>query len=177
MCKKLILLVSVVLVLDMVLISGAGAADPDLIGWWKLDEGSGNTATDLSASGNDGTINKTAGGGLGNGGSAWVDDPERGMVLSFNGDDGTGAYVRTDLILPAMTMENEFTWAFWVKQNSAQETNIATGARQHRSSSSNSRRQDSSSITTTAVTQRVLITIPSRVTYGSIRQSSRMERP
>jgi len=126
MCKKLILLVSVVLVLDMVLISGAGAADPDLIGWWKLDEGSGNTATDLSASGNDGTINKTAGGGLGNGGSAWVDDPERGMVLSFNGDDGTGAYVRTDLILPAMTMENEFTWAFWVKQNSAQETNNDT---------------------------------------------------
>ncbi len=126
MCKKLILLVSVVLVLDMVLISGAGAADPDLIGWWKLDEGSGNTATDLSASGNDGTINKTAGGGLGDGGSAWVDDPERGMVLSFNGDDGTGAYVNTDLILPAMTMENDFTWAFWVKQDSDQATDNDT---------------------------------------------------
>ena len=36
MCRKLILLVSVVLVLDMVPISGAGAADPDLIGAWSL---------------------------------------------------------------------------------------------------------------------------------------------
>lgn len=61
MCKKLILLVSIVLVLDLVLISGADAADPDLIGWWKLDEGSGDTATDLSASGNDGTINNAGG--------------------------------------------------------------------------------------------------------------------
>jgi len=126
MCKKLILLVSVVLVLDMVLISGAGAADPDLIGWWKLDEGSGDTAADLSASGNDGAINKTAAGGLGDGGSAWFNDPERGMVLSFNGDDATGAYVDTDLILPAMTMESDFTWAFWVKQDSDQATNNDT---------------------------------------------------
>ena len=121
MCKKLILLVSVVLVLDMVLISGAGAADPDLIGWWKLDEGSGDTATDLSASGNDGTINNAAGGGLGVGGSVWVDDPERGMVISFDGED-SGAVVVTDLIIPAMTMENEFTWAFWAKQDPSQAT-------------------------------------------------------
>ena len=125
MCKKLILLVSVVLVLDMVLISGAGAADPDLIGWWKLDEGSGDTATDLSASGNDGTINNASGGGLGDGGSVWVDDPERGMVISFDGED-SGAVVVTDLILPAMTMENDFTWAFWIKQDSAQDTNNDT---------------------------------------------------
>jgi len=123
MCKKLILLVSVVLVLDMILISGAGAADPDLIGWWKLDEGSGDTAADLSGSGNDGTINKANGGGLGDGGSAWFNDPERGIVLSFNGNDSTGAYVSTDLILPAMTLENDFTWAFWAKQDSAQAAN------------------------------------------------------
>jgi len=116
MCKKLILLVSFVLVLDLVLISGAGAADPDLIGWWKLDEGTGNTATDLSASSNDGTIVNAAAGGLGSGGSVWVNDPERGMVLSFNGDNSTGAYVTTNLIIPPMTMENGFTWALWAKQ-------------------------------------------------------------
>ena len=116
MCKKLILLVSVVLVLDMVLISGAGAADTDLIGWWKLDEGSGDTAADLSASGNDGTINNAAAGGLGAGGAVWVNDPERGMVLSFSGDNSSGAYVSTDLTIPAMNMENDFTWAFWAKQ-------------------------------------------------------------
>jgi len=126
MCRKLTLLVSVVLVLDMVLISGAGAADPDLIGWWKLDEGSGNIAADLSGSGNDGTINNTAGGGLGDGGSAWINDPERGMVLSFNGDNSGGAYVSTDLLLPAMTAENDFTWAFWAKQDAGQDNNSDT---------------------------------------------------
>jgi len=116
MCKKLILLVSVVLMLDLVLISGAGAADPDLVGWWKLDEGSGDTVIDLSASGNDGTIHNT-GGGLGTNGAIWVEDPERGTVLSFSGgDDGTGAYVSTDMIIPKMTFENDFTWAFWAKQ-------------------------------------------------------------
>jgi len=126
MCKKLILLVSIVLVLDMVLISGAGAADPDLIGWWKLDEGTGNTATDLSASGNDGTINNAAAGGLGSGGSVWVNDPERGMVLSFNGNNSGGAYVSTKLIIPKMTLENDFTWAFWAKQDTAQATDNDT---------------------------------------------------
>jgi len=121
MCKKLILLASIIVVL--VLTSGAGAAEPELIGWWKLDEGSGNIATDLSASGNDGTIANEDSGGLGDGGSVWVDDPERGMVLSFNGDDSTGAVVVTNLIIPPMTMENDFTWAFWALQDSAQATN------------------------------------------------------
>jgi hypothetical protein len=116
MCRKLVLLVSVVLMLDLVLISGAGAADPDLVGWWRLDDGTGSVAVDLSASGNDGTIVNAAAGGLGTGGSVWVNDPERGMVLSFNGDNSTGAYVTTNLIIPPMTMENGFTWALWVKQ-------------------------------------------------------------
>jgi hypothetical protein len=124
MCKKLILLVSIVVVL--VLTSGAYAVDPDLVGWWRLDEGSGNTAVDLSNSGNDGTIHNTAGGGLGPGGSAWVNDPERGMVISFNGVDSGGAYISTDLIIPKMTLTNDFTWAFWAKQDSAQATDNDT---------------------------------------------------
>ena len=123
MCKRLIFSASIIVVL--VLTSGAGAADPDLIGWWKMDEGSGDTVADLSASGNDGTINNADGGGLGDGGAAWFNDPERGMVLSFDGED-SGAVVVTDLIIPAMTMENDFTWAFWIKQDSAQATNNDT---------------------------------------------------
>ena len=116
MCKKFIFLVSLVLVLGLVLTSAAGAADPDLVGWWKLDEGSGDTAIDLSGSGNDGTVHYADSGGMDAGGSAWFNDLERGMVLSFNGDNSSGAYVSTDLIIPAMTMENDFTWAFWGKQ-------------------------------------------------------------
>ncbi|MBW7989147.1 MAG: LamG domain-containing protein [Planctomycetes bacterium] len=126
MCKKMILSVAFVLVLSLVLTSVASAADPDLIGWWPLNEGSGDTVIDLSASGNDGTISNADSGGLGNNGSAWVNDPERGMVLSFNGDDSTGSVVGTNLIIPAMTMDNDFTWAFWTFQHPDQATNNDT---------------------------------------------------
>ncbi|NQT03773.1 MAG: LamG domain-containing protein, partial [Planctomycetes bacterium] len=126
MCRKLICLVSFILVLGLALTSVAGAADPDLIGWWPLNEGSGDTAIDLSASGNDGTITNADSGGLGAGGSAWLNDPERGMVLSFNGDDGSGAVVSTDLIIPAMTMDNDFSWAFWTFQHPDQATDNDT---------------------------------------------------
>jgi hypothetical protein len=54
MSKKLIYLVSFVLVLSFILTIGARA---DLVGWWRLDEGSGTTALDSSGSGNDGTLN------------------------------------------------------------------------------------------------------------------------
>jgi hypothetical protein len=91
-----------------------------------LNEGSGDTAFDLSSSANDGTISNSTSGGLGDGGSAWVNDPERGMVLSFNGDDSSGAVVGTDLIIPAMTMDNDFTWAFWALQPTGQDTNNDT---------------------------------------------------
>ena len=126
MCRRLIYLVPVVLVLSLVLTGAASAADADLIGWWPLNDGSGDTAIDLSASGNNGTIRNADSGGLGAGGSAWVNDPERGMVLSFNGDDGTGAVVSTDLIIPAMTFDNDFTWAFWAFQHADQATNNDT---------------------------------------------------
>jgi hypothetical protein len=114
MCKKLIYLVPFILLLGLVLASGAKAADPNLIGWWPLNEGSGDTAVDLSGSGNDGTISNLNG-GLGPDGSVWVDDPERGTVISFNGTAG-GAFVRAGDI-PQMTLTNDFTWSFWAKHN------------------------------------------------------------
>ncbi len=103
----------------------AYAGDPTLIAWWKLNDGAGTVALDSSGNGNDGTImNPTQ--GLGAGGSVWVNDPERGMVISFNGADGSGAYVDTDVIIPALTLENAFTWIFWAKQPAAQATNNDT---------------------------------------------------
>ncbi|MBL7186333.1 MAG: LamG domain-containing protein [Phycisphaerae bacterium] len=115
MCRKLTYSLSFVLMFGLVLTSVVGAADPDLVGWWPLNEGSGDTVFDLSASGNNGTVNN-AGGGLGAGGAVWVNDPERGMVASFNGNNSSGAYISTDLIIPFMDLNNDFTWALWVKQ-------------------------------------------------------------
>jgi len=83
-------------------------------------------ATDSSGNGYDGTITNADTGGLGDGGSVWVDDPERGVVMSFNGDDSTGAVVSTDIIIPALTFDNDFTWAFWCFQHPDQETNNDT---------------------------------------------------
>jgi hypothetical protein len=51
MCKKLVCLISFILVL-----SAASSADADLVGHWTLDDGSGTTAIDISGNGNDGTL-------------------------------------------------------------------------------------------------------------------------
>jgi len=93
----------------------SGPAYADLIGFWKFDEGSGETAADSSGQGKDGTIvNPTK--GLGPGGSVWVQDPQRGSVISFGGT-ASGAYVRVGAdIIPAMKFDTNFTWAFWAKQ-------------------------------------------------------------
>ena len=100
--------------------------EPDascLLAHWKLDDGEGAVAVDSSGRGNDGTIHNADAGGLGDGGSVWFNDPERGMVISFNGDD-SGAYVSTPgKIIPAMSLDNDFTWAFWDKQHADQATN------------------------------------------------------
>ena len=88
--------------------------DPDLLGWWKLDEGSGNTAIDWSGHENHGEI-LYLDGGLGDDGAVWVDDPDKGMVLTFNGNNQTGALVKAGKI-PALSATDDFTWAFWARQ-------------------------------------------------------------
>jgi len=114
MCKKTFYSVSFILVLSLALAGGAKAADPNLVGQWPLDEGAGDIAIDVSGNGNDATINNLNA-GLGLDGSVWVDDPERGAVVSFLGT-AEGAYVRAGNI-PQMTLTNDFTWVFWAKHN------------------------------------------------------------
>ena len=49
MCRKMIYLVSFILVLSV-----SSSVCADLVGHWKLDDGSGTTITDISGNGNDG---------------------------------------------------------------------------------------------------------------------------
>jgi len=114
MCRTSIYLASIVMVLSLALAGVAQAADPNLIGWWALNEGSGDVVLDSSGNANDGTINNPAG-GLGPDGSVWVEDPVRGTVISFAGE-ADSAYVRAGAI-PQMTLTNDFTWAFWARQD------------------------------------------------------------
>ncbi len=108
-------------------------------GWWPLDEGIGETVADLSGNGMDGTINNPTG-GLGADGAAWVDDATRGNVFSSDGL-ATGAYIRAGDI-PQMTLQNDFTWAFWAKQAPGNGDNdIIVGNRYNENASDFSPRQ------------------------------------
>jgi hypothetical protein len=126
MYKTLFHWASLVLVLGLAFAGGAQAADPNLVGWWPLNDGVGEMVMDLSDSGADGTIHNPSG-GLGADGSVWVEDAERGMVLSFNGVNGTGACVATGVTIPAMDLTTDFTWMFWCKQDASQGFTAATG--------------------------------------------------
>ncbi len=98
MCKKLIYLVSFVLVLGLVLTSVAKAVDPDLVGSWRFDEGSGTTAFDSSGNGNDGTLV---------GDAVWVSG-KFGGALEFNGSNA-----RVDA--PYIPLDSRsFTITMWV---------------------------------------------------------------
>jgi hypothetical protein len=74
MSKKLIYMVSCVIVLSIVL---TGTARAELVGWWRFDDGSGTVAADSSASGNDGTFVESP---------QWVGG-QFGLALEFDGDD------------------------------------------------------------------------------------------
>jgi Concanavalin A-like lectin/glucanases superfamily len=90
-------------------------APAELIGFWEFEEGDGELAADSSGNGNDGTVNNV-GNGLGEGGSAWVNDSERESVISSDGTAESSYVLAGDTIAPVMTLENDFTWSFWAKQ-------------------------------------------------------------
>jgi hypothetical protein len=97
MCRKLMYSISFVLSLVLVLQSTSRA---DLIGWWRFDEGSGNTAYDTSGNGNDGTL-------IGN--PQWVAG-KIGGALEFNGTDSM-----IDIpYSPDMTPSEGTTMSAWV---------------------------------------------------------------
>ena len=116
------LILSAALILSVFAATAVGDDDPSLRGWWKLDDGAGATATDSSGRANDGTIFNLKG-GLGQSGSVWDFDAERGIVASFSGDDSAGAYVSAGTV-PALDLENELTWVFWAKQHVDQPNDI-----------------------------------------------------
>ncbi|MCJ7673795.1 MAG: hypothetical protein MUO33_01430, partial [Sedimentisphaerales bacterium] len=80
MCRKSVYLISFVLVLSLISTSSGQPVDPNLVGWWKLDEASGTTAADSSGNAHNGTLN---------GNPQWVTG-YFGGALEF---DGGGDYV------------------------------------------------------------------------------------
>jgi len=102
MLRKMIYLISFFLTLGLVMMGVANAADPSLVAYWQLDEGTGTIAIDSSGNGNDGTLI---------GGPQWVAGRIKG-ALQFDGnndyvDCGTGP----DLDLTTWTI------TFWLNMN------------------------------------------------------------
>ena len=83
--------------------------NPDLIGWWKFDEGQGTKALDFSGHGNDGTLR---------GDPLWVDGVMDG-ALDLSGND----YVTIDGVVDDMTGTN-VTLSAWIKTTQSTEGNV-----------------------------------------------------
>ena len=85
-------------------------SDPDLVGWWKLDEGAGLTAVDWSGHGNHGTL---------------TGDPQ--WVMGYDADalefDGDGDYVEVPHDV-SLTVDTEVTVMAWIN---AERHNSAAG--------------------------------------------------
>ncbi len=95
---KLCLLLALVVALSLGTVRGA--TDPDLIGWWWFDEGSGSAAADSSLYGNHGALM---------GDTAWVPGVVR-TALQF---DGVDDYVEVPHA-ETLTVDNEVTVAVWI---------------------------------------------------------------
>ena len=112
MSRQTIYFISLVLMSGLLLTGAASAVnlgDPDLIGYWALDEGSGKTTADQSVNGYNGTLN---------GGVTWTEGVY-GSALQFDGSD---AYIGTDQSL--LNDLGAFTLACWV---SGSNTSTYTG--------------------------------------------------
>ncbi|MBN2593758.1 MAG: hypothetical protein JXA81_09645 [Sedimentisphaerales bacterium] len=102
MSRQSISFISLILVSGLLLTNAAsavGLGDPDLIGYWQFDEGTGTTTADRSLNGYNGTIY---------GGTTWTEGVY-GSALQFDGSD---AYVDTDQSL--LNGLEGFTLACWV---------------------------------------------------------------
>ncbi|MFH1716823.1 MAG: LamG domain-containing protein [Planctomycetota bacterium] len=73
MSMKSLLSISLAMALGLAL---TGNADAELVGWWRLDEGSGTTAFDSSGNGNDAQFE---------GAPVWVQSGKLGGAIRFNG--------------------------------------------------------------------------------------------
>ncbi|MHC4558397.1 MAG: hypothetical protein ACYS80_13955, partial [Planctomycetota bacterium] len=102
MCKKLFLLISVVLVLGLT----ASTTVAKLVAYYPLDEGSGTTALDASGNGHDGAIQGTP---------TYVDSQTGyGKALYFNGVSPTTGWVDCGRWNPSEET-GQLSVAFWTK--------------------------------------------------------------
>ncbi len=100
MYRKMLCLIALLLGLGLAVTSPVSA---ELVAWWPFNEGSGDTAVDVTENGHDGTLN---------GDTAWTTG-QLGGALEF---DGSGDYVMCDLIDIDTTVTGGLTVTAWVNK-------------------------------------------------------------
>ena len=113
MCRKLMHLFLLAAIVGLAFADTSNAADPSLVGWWKLDDGSGTTAADSSGNESHGTLN---------GGLEWVEGVIRG-ALQFDGS--TGHVEIPANINQAVINKGDFSMMAWIKTTDIAGTNYA----------------------------------------------------
>jgi len=105
MCKKSVYLISSILTLHLAFSDIAMGADPNLVGWWKFDEGSGTVAVDSSGNGLSGVIN---------GNPTWgTNGPfDQSNYLLF---DGTNDWVDINSVPQGKFLFANYTIAMWFR--------------------------------------------------------------
>jgi hypothetical protein len=105
MCGKLNYFISCLLVLALAGIGMAQGIDPNLVGWWKLDEGTGSITLDETAYWNDGTLY---------GDPVWIDG-RIGGALDFDGEDDYVECGDNDIL----NITEQITMAAWINTRTA----------------------------------------------------------
>ncbi len=118
MQQKMYVLSSFGIALVLAVASGANAG---IWGHWPLNDGQGEDAVDLGPRSETGFVGNYDIGGLNDDFGVWYDDPDRGMVASFNGE-ADGAYVFAGFMPDILTTDDDsdFTWSFWARQDELQ---------------------------------------------------------
>jgi hypothetical protein len=96
----------IILLLLIAPMTALGADDPNLVGWWALDEGSGTVALDSSGYGNDAVFQ---------GDPQWVPDGRFGGAVQFN---GTSDYLAAPDSESLDINGDQLTLAAWVNGTS-----------------------------------------------------------
>jgi len=110
MSGKLVHLITLVLAVGLVQTSLADVLDPNLVGWWRFDEGSGTVAADSSGQDLHGTLVNDP---------VWREDGPRDGCLFFDGDDAYVWVAQQDALNPS---DGSFTVTFWAHAEVARGT-------------------------------------------------------
>ncbi len=103
--RNLVLLTVLGLLLTVATAGHCAVSDEGLVAHWSFDEGSGDSARDLTGHGHDATIS----------GPQWVRSP-RGYALRFDGVDDVVTYANVD----SMNLQGDLTLMVWVKTRASE---------------------------------------------------------